>query len=72
MVLNTTGKTQLWVLVKRVFSNMFRPKREEVAGDSRKLHSEELPDMQSSPNSIRVIKSRILKAEHVARIGENR
>jgi len=72
LVLHTRGKTQLWVLVKRVMSNMFRPKREEVAGDWRKLHSEEFPDIKSSPNIIWVIKSRIRKAKHVARMGENR
>jgi len=70
LVLHTTGKTQLWVLVKRVLSNMFRSKREEVAGDCRKLYSEEFPDIKSSPN-IRVIKSRIRKAKHVARMGDN-
>jgi len=72
VVLHTMGKTQLWVLVKRALSNMFRPKRKEVAGDWRKLHSEEFPDMQSSPNIIRVIKPRIRKAEHVASMGEKR
>ena len=72
MVLHTRGKTQLWVLVKRVLSNTFRPKREEVEGDWRKLHSEEFPDMKSSPIIIRVIKSRIRKTEHVASMGEKR
>jgi hypothetical protein len=54
-----------------MLSNTFRPKREEV-GDWRKLHSEEFPDMESSPNIIRVIKSRIKKAEHVTSMGEKR
>jgi hypothetical protein len=51
---------------------MFRPKREEVAGEWRKLHSEEFPEIKSSPNIIRVIKSRTRKAKYVARMGENR
>ena len=37
------------------------PKRDEVAGEWRKLHSEELIDLYSSPNIIRVIKSRRMR-----------
>jgi hypothetical protein len=47
--------------------------REEVTGEWRKLHNEELNDLYSSPNKVRVIKSRKIKlAGHVARIGESR
>jgi hypothetical protein len=46
-------------------------KRDEVTGDWRKLHNEELHNLYSSPNIIRMIKSRRLRrAGHVARIGE--
>jgi hypothetical protein len=50
-----------------------RIKREEVTGDWRKLHNEELHDLYSSPTNVRVIKSRIMRwTKHVARMGEER
>jgi hypothetical protein len=49
------------------------PKRDEVTGERRKLHNEELHDLYSLPSIVRVIKSRRMRwAEHVARIGEKR
>jgi hypothetical protein len=52
---------------------IFGPKREEVAGDWRRLHNEELTNLYASPNVIRVIKSRKMKwEEHLLRIGEMR
>jgi hypothetical protein len=49
----------------------FGPKRDEVTGEWRTLHNEELHDLYSSPTIVRVIKSRRMRwAGHVARIGE--
>jgi len=62
----------------RVFENsmlrrIFGPKRDEVTGEWRKLHTEELNDLFFSPNIVRVIKWRRMRwAEHVACMGENR
>jgi len=65
-------------LRQRVFENralrrIFGPKRDEVTGEWRKLHDEELNDLYCSPNIVRVIKSRIMRqVGHVARMGETR
>jgi len=62
----------------RVFENMvlrriFGPRRDEVKGEWRRLHTEELSDLYSSPNIVRVIKSRRLRlSRHLARMGEER
>jgi hypothetical protein len=52
---------------------MFGPKRGEVTGGWRELHSEELHSLYSSPSIIRMIKSRRVRwAGHIARMGEKR
>jgi len=51
---------------------IFGPKRNEVTGEWRKLHNEELNDLYSSPNIVRVIKSIMRWAGQVARKGERR
>jgi len=62
----------------RAFENMemrriFGPRRDEVKGEWRRLHNEELNDLYSSPNIVRVIKLRRMRwAGHVARMGEER
>jgi hypothetical protein len=64
---------RLRVFENRVLRRIFGPKRDEVTGEWRKLHSEELHILYSSPNIIRQIKSRRMRwAEHVARMGEER
>jgi len=52
---------------------MLTERRDEVTGEWRRLHNEELNDLYSSPNIVRAIKSRkIRRAGHVARMGEER
>jgi hypothetical protein len=61
------------VLESRVLRRIVGPKRDEVTREWRKLKYEELNDLSSSPNVVRVIKSRRTRwAGHVARIGERR
>ena len=56
-----------------VLRRIFGPKRDEVTGEWRKLHNEVLKGLYSSPNIVRVIKSRRMRwAGHVARMGEGR
>ena len=56
-----------------VLRRIFGPRRDEVTGEERRLHNEELNDLYSSPNIVRVIKSRRKRwAGHVARMGEER
>jgi hypothetical protein len=54
----------------RVLRRIFGPKRDDVTGEWRKLHNEELCDVCSSPSIIRKIKSRRMRwADHVAQMG---
>jgi uncharacterized membrane protein len=49
---------RLRVFETRMLSRIFGPKMDEVTGEWRKLHNEELRDLYSSPSIIRIIKSR--------------
>ena len=54
-----------------IYIRIFGPRRDEVTGEWRRLHNEELNDLYSSPSIVRVIKSRRMRwAGHVARTGE--
>jgi hypothetical protein len=61
------------VFENRVLRRIFGLRRDEVTGDGRKLHNEELHNLCSSPNIIRMIKSRRMRwAGHEARMWEKR
>jgi hypothetical protein len=61
------------VFENRVLRRIFGPKRDEVTGEWRKLDSEELHNLYSSPDIIRQVKKRRMRwAGHVARMGEER
>src|SRR5215468_2181468 len=61
---------RLRVFENRVLRRLFGPKRDEVTGEWRKLHNEELKDLYSSPSVVQVVKlGRMRWAGHVARMG---
>ena len=64
---------RLRVFGNRILRRVFGPNREEVTGERRKLHKEDLRDLYSLPNIVRVVKSRRMRwAGHEARMGEGR
>ena len=64
---------RLSVFQNRVLRRVLGPKRDEVRGEWRKLHNEELSDLYSLPNIVRVVKSRRMRwAGNVERMGEGR
>jgi hypothetical protein len=61
------------VFENRVLRRIFGPKRDEVIGDWRKLHNEELQNLYYSPSIIRIIKSRRMRwAGHIAQMRKKR
>jgi len=60
------GSSELVILSGMGFENMvlrriFGPRRDEVTGDWRRMHNEEINDLYSSPNIVRMIKSRRMR-----------
>jgi len=73
LVADVAGGKKLRVFENKMLRRIFGPKRDDVTGDWKRLHNEELNDLYSSPNIVRVIKSRRMRlAWHVARMGEER
>ena len=68
--LKLSEESRQMVFGNRVLRRTFGPKGDEVTGEWKKLHNEELNDLYSSPNIVRVIKSRRIWAGRVARMGK--
>ena len=72
-LLTLREERRLKVFENRVLRRVFGPKRDEVTVEWRKLHNEELRELYSLPNIVRVVKSRRMRwAGHVARMEEGR
>jgi len=63
----------LYIIKNMVLRRIFGPRKDKVMGEWRRLHNEEINDLYSSPNIVRVIKSRRMRwVGHVASVGEER
>jgi len=71
-LLTLREERRLRVSENRVLWGVFGVRRDEVTGEWRKLHNEEVIDIYCSPNIVGVIKSRTRWAGHVARMGMGR
>jgi hypothetical protein len=61
------------MIENRILRRIYGPKRDDITGEWRKLHNEELHNLYSSPDIITQTKSRIMKSSgHVAQMGEER
>jgi len=66
-------ESKLGVFENMVLGRIFGPRRDEITGEWRRLHNVEVNDLYSSPNIVRVIKSRRMRwPGYVARMGEER
>ena len=73
LVYTLREERRLRVFENKLLRRIFGPRRDEVTGEWRRFHNEELNDLFSSPNIVRVMTSRRMRwAEHVARMGEER
>jgi hypothetical protein len=63
---------KLRMFEKRILRRIFGPKREEVAGGWRRLHNEEFHNLYTSPNIVRVIRTRMRRAGHAARMRDQK
>jgi hypothetical protein len=73
LVSQIRGECRLRVFENKVLRRIFGLERDEVTGEWRKLHNEELNDLYSSPIIVRVIESKRMRwAGHVARMGKRR
>jgi hypothetical protein len=72
-LLTVREERRLRMFENRLLKRVFGPKRDEVTGEWSKIHNEELNDLYSLPNIVRVVKSRRMRwVGHVAHTGEER